>query len=116
MNELSDTTIARIRSLQGKPFPVAVRGVSMQPTLFEGDQVLIQRMPSYEPGDILVYEYGAEGLLIHRFLHLEHGLYHCRGDNSARVERISFRRIMGKVLSFADGRPVPPYPSNRWPE
>ena len=114
MTELSPKTLALLKSLQGTPFPVEVHGISMNPTLFEGDRVLVQRFDSYTEGDILVYDYGDEGLLIHRFLHLEHGLYHCRGDNTIRIERISPKRIMGKVLSFDDGRPVPAYPANHW--
>lgn len=114
MTELSPKTLALLKSLQGKPFVVEVHGISMNPTLYEGDHVLVQRMASYEPGDILVYDYGNEGLLIHRFLHLEHGLYHCRGDNTIRIERISPKRIMGKVISFADGRSVLDYPANHW--
>ena len=114
MTELSPKTLALLKSLQGRPFTVEVHGISMNPTLYEGDHVLVQRAEHYEIGDILVYDYGDEGLLIHRFLHLEHGLYHCRGDNTVRIERISPKRIMGKVLSFEDGRPVPAYPANHW--
>lgn len=112
MPELSSKTLALIRSLQGKPFPVSIHGISMNPTLWQGDEVLVQRFPSYQPGDILVYDYGEEGLLIHRFLYFEHGLYHCRGDNTVRIERIAYKRIMGKVLSFSDGRPLPPCPEH----
>ena len=114
MTELSPKTLALLKSLQGKPFTVEVHGISMNPTLYEGDLVLVQRAEAYHEGDILVYDYGTEGLLIHRFIHLEHGLYHCRGDNTIRIERINLKRIMGKVLSFADGRPVPAYPANHW--
>ena len=114
MTDISPKTLALIKSLQRRPFPVEVHGISMNPTLFEGDHVLVQRMDEYEIGDILVYDYGTEGLIIHRFIHLEHGLYHCRGDNTIRIERISPKRIMGKVLSFEDGSPVLDYPPNHW--
>lgn len=114
MTELSPKTLALLKSLQGRPFPVEVHGISMNPTLYEGDHVLVQRREAYEIGDILVYDYGDEGLLIHRYIHLEHSLYHCRGDNTIRIERISAKRILGKVISFADGRPVPGYPPNHW--
>ena len=114
MTDISPKTLALIKSLQRRPFPVEVHGISMNPTLFEGDHVLVQRMDEYEIGDILVYDYGTEGLIIHRFIHLEHGLYHCRGDNTIRIERISPKRIMGKVLSFEDGSPVSDYPPNHW--
>lgn len=114
MTNINPKTLALIYSLQGKPFPVTIQGTSMNPTLWEGEQVLVQRSAAYEPGDILVYDYGDEGLLIHRYLHFEHGLYHCRGDNTLRIERISAKRILGKVISYADGRPVPPCPGNVW--
>ena len=112
--EPSVKTLALLRSLQGKPFPVSVHGISMNPTLWEGDEVLVQRSPAYTPGDILVYDYGHGGLLIQRFLYFEHGLYHCRGDNSVRIERITHKRIIGKVLSFSDGRALPPCPEHIW--
>ena len=114
--EPSNTTLALLRSLQGKPFPVSVHGISMNPTLWQGDEVLVQRFSSYTPGDILVYDYGKEGLLIHCFLYLKHGLYHCRGDNTVRIERIAHKRIIGKVLSFSDGRPLPACPEHIWKE
>lgn len=114
---ISDKTRALLQSLQstsGEPFPVLVEGVSMNPTLWEGDTVLAVRQPDYEPGDILVFDYGKEGILIHRLLIVAHGLYHMRGDNAVRIERVSLKRIYGKVISFADGRPVPLRPENQW--
>lgn len=114
MTDISPKTLALLKSLQRKPFFVEVHGISMNPTLYEKDHVLVQRMDEYKIGDILVYDYGTEGLIIHRYIHFEHGLYHCRGDNTIRIERISPKRIMGKVLSFEDGRPVPDYPPNHW--
>ncbi len=116
MTELSPKTLALLLSLKQDPFTVQIQGVSMNPTLHEGDLVLVQRQKAYTPGDILVYDYGEEGILIHRLLHQAHGLYYCRGDNAVRIERIHEKRILGKVLSFADGKTIPAYPPNHWSE
>ena len=100
MTELSPKTLALLLSLKQDPFTVQIQGVSMNPTLHEGDLVLVQRQKAYTPGDILVYDYGEEGILIHR----------------VRIERIHEKRILGKVLSFADGKTIPAYPPNHWSE
>lgn len=76
---------------------ISVTGVSMDPTLKEGDIVTVKRSESYAPGDILVYAYKNEGLLIHRLLKAD-GRYFCKGDNALRLEDIDFDEIIGKVI------------------
>ena len=87
---------------------ISVIGESMNPTLLEGDLVTITRCETYEPGDILVYPYKNEGLLIHRLLK-KTDRYYCKGDNSFRLEDITYHQIIGKA-SLANGQPIPQWP------
>lgn len=75
---------------------ITVSGISMFPTLVDGDLITIIPYPEYFPGDILVYTYRNEGLLVHRLLQKKN-LYYCKGDNAFRTEHIPQNRILGKV-------------------
>lgn len=86
---------------------LTVSGSSMEPSLHSGDIVTIEAFPVYNLGDILVYSYKNEGLLIHRLLKQE-SRYYCKGDNSFRLEDISFGDIIGKVVSV-NNQPIIPW-------
>lgn len=86
------------RSKIKRPFELTVSGVSMLPVLHEGDTISVCRKDSYEIGDILVFFYKQEELLVHRLLKIEKGRYFCKGDNSFRLEDISEDQILGSVL------------------
>lgn len=77
---------------------LTVIGSSMLPALHDGDIVTITASASYEIGDILVYCYKDEGLLIHRLLKQD-TRYFCKGDNAFRLEDISPGDVIGKVIS-----------------
>ena len=83
---------------------ISVKGISMNPTLYEGDSVTVQKAESYVIGDILVFTYKGE-LLIHRLLKIERGRYFCKGDNSFRLEDMPYEDIAGKVI-LCNGEPV----------
>lgn len=76
---------------------VTISGVSMQPVLLDGQKAEVEYCDQYEIGDILVYEYKSEGILVHRLLKIENGIYFCKGDNSFRLEAIMARQVIGKV-------------------
>lgn len=88
---------------------IAVTGISMQPTLQEEDIVTIKPCTTYEIGDILVYPYKDEGLLIHRLLRKDSRCY-CKGDNAFRLEDIPPESIIGKVVSV-NTHPLAPWPA-----
>lgn len=88
---------------------ITVHGISMNPTLFENDIVTISSREAYDIGDILVFNYKDEGLLLHRLLHKE-GRYFCKGDNAFRLEDISPTDVFGKVIAVNGRIPKP------WPE
>ncbi len=87
---------ARLRN--GQEVDITVTGVSMEPALYEGDAVTLRRAERYEAGDILVFTYKHNELLIHRLLRVENGRYYCKGDNSFRLEDVAYEQIAGKVI------------------
>lgn len=76
---------------------ITVNGISMNPTLYEKDKIKICRLEDYNIGDILVYQYEDEGLLVHRLLSKKEGIYFCKGDNAFRMEEVEKNKIFGKV-------------------
>lgn len=84
---------------------LTVEGTSMEPYLFAGDVVTVEADDDYITGDILVFYYKEEKLLIHRLLDEVSGRYFCKGDNALRVEDVMWDQIVGKV-TLVNG--VPP--------
>ena len=85
---------------------ITVTGVSMEPLLRAGDMVTIRRTESYEVGDILVFLYKNDELLIHRLLRIKDQRYFCKGDNAFRLEDVTYEQILGKVVKI-NGEDVP---------
>lgn len=81
----------------GKPFELTVTGFSMNPVLYEGDIVTISPEDNYNVGEILVFVYNENELLIHRLIEIKDGIYYCKGDNALRMEKTSTDNIFGKV-------------------
>lgn len=77
---------------------ISVTGVSMEPSLRAGDVVTIRRTESYEVGDILVFLYKNNELLIHRLLRIKGQRYFCKGDNAFRLEDADYEQVFGKVV------------------
>ena len=86
---------ANLRS--GRDITISVTGVSMNPTLYDGDRVTVLRADHYDIGDILVFFYKGE-LLIHRLIKKENERYFCKGDNAFRLEDLTIDDIFGKVI------------------
>lgn len=74
----------------------------MEPALREGDKVTVYSRPQYEIGDILVFSYKENALIIHRLLKMEKDRYFCKGDNSYRLEDITYDQILGRVEYIND--------------
>ena len=92
----------------GRDMTIAVTGVSMNPTMWEGDRVTLQKSDAYTIGDVLVFVYKGE-LLIHRLLKIENGRYFCKGDNAFRLEDMAIDQIAGKVVLLNE-KPLAPLP------
>ena len=59
--------------------------------------MIIEKCDEYRIGDILVFNYKNEGILIHRLLYCD-GRYFCKGDNAFRLEDIEYNQIIGKAV------------------
>ena len=81
---------------------VRVSGVIISPVLQDGEKVKAVPSSQYEVGDILVYGYESERILIHRLLKIENDRYFCKGDNSFRIENVTMQQIIGKVMIMED--------------
>ena len=88
---------------------ISVTGVSMNPTLLEGDTITIRKSNIYDIGDILVYFYKDE-LLVHRLLKIQRERFFCKGDNSFRLEDMPYENIVGKVI-LRNGGNLSPCPN-----
>jgi len=81
---------------------LTVTGISMEPVLHHGDTITVQKKETYEIGDILVFLYKYQELLVHRLLKIENGRYFCKGDNSFRLEDMDASQIIGAVRLDSD--------------
>lgn len=104
-NLLHNIMFAQLRS--GRDLNITVTGVSMEPFLYAGDVVTLRRADSYEVGDILVFLYKHNELLIHRLLQVKNGRYYCKGDNALRLEDVTQEQIAGKVV-LKNGEEIAP--------
>lgn len=81
--------------------PVVVVGDSMEPTMHEGDLVLVRPEPSYEVGDVIAFrvpEDGARATVIHRVVGgTAASGYRTQGDNRDTVDlwRTPPRDVLG---------------------
>lgn len=71
----------------------------MYPTLKDGDLVTIKAFPHYLPGDIIIFPYQSQKLIIHRFLFIKNNHCYCKGDNAFGTEIIPHDIIIGKAIS-----------------
>lgn len=60
-NELVSKVLSAILKSKGQA-EITVMGISMNPTLFEGDKVIIKKSNEYIIGDIIVFNYKNEGM------------------------------------------------------
>ena len=101
MDKSMQIKILQARKKSGKPFSLTVTGISMNSALYEGDIVTVIPAATYEIGDILVFCYEQDELLIHRLIDIKDELYCCKGDNALRIERIASDQIIGKVIEVS---------------
>ena len=102
MNNFTIKSLLMLRTKINKPFELKVDGISMLPILHPGDTVKVCAKDEYTAGEILVFFYKEEALLVHRLLRIENGRYFCKGDNSFRLEDIGKDDIIGSVMLDED--------------
>lgn len=88
MNDLLTKQILIIQLKSPQKIQLNVDGTSMLPTLHPGDSIEICSKDDYTIGDILVFFYKNDTVLVHRLLKIENRRYFCKGDNSFRLEDI----------------------------
>jgi hypothetical protein len=94
-------------SVQGSQGLCSVEGSSMQPTLFPGDEVIVDlERRSFRRGDLIVFR-AADQLVVHRVIRPEPRLL-TSGDNAPSVdEPVSLDSVVGRVsLVRRDSRPL----------
>jgi len=87
----------------GKPIQMTVVGDSMLPALNHLDVITVLNLDQYQIGDILVYFYKHNEILIHRVLKESIGKYYCKGDNSFRLEDVEKSQVIGRAQSVKRG-------------
>ncbi len=102
MNDLSLKQLLIIRSKIDKTFELTVEGISMLPILHPGDSIKVCAKKEYSVGDILVFFYKDNTLLVHRLLIIKNERYFCKGDNAFRLEDIKKEDIIGAVILDSD--------------
>lgn len=109
MSNLSNKDFLLLRAKIPRPFPLTVEGTSMLPILHPGDIVNVCAKENYSVGDILVFFYKEDALLVHRLLKVENGRYFCKGDHSFRLEDMEKKDIVGTVLLESDPNNTPEF-------
>jgi len=92
--------IIKLRSSTKQPFEVKVGGSSMMPVILPTDTAVVLKSEDYTIGDVLLFLYEDNHIIIHRLLKILNGMYYCKGDNSFRIEIIQHSDILGKVLAI----------------
>lgn len=107
MQQMILYNILRSQLNNNRDVNITVTGVSMEPSLYASDSVTVHRAEAYEVGDILVFLYKNNELLIHRLLRIKDQRYFCKGDNAFRLEDVAYEQIFGKVVKV-NGEDLPP--------
>ena len=87
---------------------ITVCGVSMEPTMHEGDSITVEKCADYQVGDVVVFRYKYNELLVHRIVKKDERLY-CKGDNAFLMENIATDQIAGKVVKI-NSQPIENWP------
>ena len=93
---------------------ITVSGTSMLPVLCEGDKVGIVSSLEYNNGDILLFLYDENKVIVNRLLLHRKDRFFLKGDNSFRMEEVNYNNILGKVVEIdRDGCVFTPTPVDR---
>lgn len=107
MKNLYEKQLLILQSKRKQPFKLTIEGTSMLPVLHPGNCISICAKEDYIVGDILVFFYKNDTLLVHRLLKIENGRYFCKGDNSFRLEDVEKNAILGAVIQISDENNTP---------
>lgn len=85
------------RLAAGERVSIVLVGTSMQPTLVEGDKLVLESVDEPAVGDVVLFRYRG-GHLLHRIVGIEGENYTMQGDNSVGTERACRRDIVAKMV------------------
>ncbi len=94
----------RPTALSGPASYIIVSGVSMEPTLIDGDLVILHKQPEYHVGDIVAFQ-TEKGNVIHRIVDKEADNFIMQGDNKSHIDPWTPQEedILGKVWLHISG-------------
>lgn len=76
--------------LGGSVSYVNVRGISMEPTLYTGDLMVMRRQDAYEVGQIVAFESDMNGaIVVHRIVDVDGDRHLLKGDNNSFLDRFT---------------------------
>ena len=77
---------------------IKIIGFSMEPSLNQNDIISVKDFDNYSLGDIILFDFENEGILVHRIIDIDKSNVFCKGDNAFRIECISKEQVLGKVI------------------
>jgi signal peptidase I len=96
--------------LGGRVSYVNVRGISMEPTLYTGDLMVMRRQDSYRVGQVVAFESDMGGaVVVHRIVDVVGERHLLKGDNNAFIDRYTptAEEIVGaEVITIPGGERV----------
>lgn len=95
--------VVKLKSMTKRPFEIKIGGSSMLPIILPSDTAVVLKNKEYAIGDILLFLYESNHIIIHRLLKIMNGKYYCKGDNSFRLEIVNYSDILGKVILVKRG-------------
>ena len=93
--------IAAALLLTGHNAIVVTHGVSMNPLYYQGDMVVVARMPSYHVGQIVAYHMqGRDFVVLHRIIGGDAGGFVFKGDNNQSTDptRPTQKELLGRAV------------------
>lgn len=103
--------IIKLKASTNQPFKIKVVGSSMLPIILPTDTAVVLKSEDYAIGDVLLFLYENNHIIIHRLLKILDGMYYCKGDNSFRIEMIQYSDILGKILAIKRQNKIVSLPS-----
>ncbi|MGI6562651.1 MAG: S24/S26 family peptidase [Clostridia bacterium] len=79
---------------------ITVKGVSMEPIISSGDQVVLEKAESYRIGDIVTAFDQKGRLLTHRIVRMKKDMWYIKGDHAVAVESVDPKDCFGRVVTI----------------
>jgi signal peptidase I len=86
--------------LTGRAALVTTHGVSMNPTYYQGDLVLVAKADSYQLGDIAAYRLKSRVVVLHRIIDGDDSGFVFKGDNNESIDiaQPTSDQLVGKAM------------------